>query len=64
VIETFERFGTKSNWVARQLKTILLKDVTKDESIITDHIWSTCGIIDWIGGEFIFNKYFFQSSLI
>ena len=43
VTATFERFGTKSSWGAGHLKTILLKDVTKDESIITDHIWFTCG---------------------
>jgi hypothetical protein len=39
----FERFGIKSSWGPGHEKTLLLTNVTKDDSVITDHIWFTCG---------------------
>ena len=39
----FERFGIKSSWGCGHEKTLLLTNVVKDDTIITDHIWFTCG---------------------
>ena len=42
VTATFDRFGFKNGYKG-PLKTILLVNVKKDEKLITDHLWFTCG---------------------
>lgn len=42
----FERFGTKSGWHGHEDRTILLKDIRRENApthILTDHLWFTCG---------------------
>ena len=38
-----ERFGTKPNWHGFPEKTILLRDVKREEVIVADHLWFKCG---------------------
>ncbi|MCL5971970.1 MAG: hypothetical protein M1499_05350 [Firmicutes bacterium] len=45
-IGVFERFGTKRGWHGHEDRTILLKDVRREnapDGIVTDHLWFTCG---------------------
>jgi hypothetical protein len=39
----FVRFGTRSAYRGLPPKTCLFRDVTRRGSVITDHIWFTCG---------------------
>ncbi len=43
VTATFERFGIKSGYMGRQLRTVLLRDVRRGDEVLTDHLWFTCG---------------------
>lgn len=38
---TFVRFGKKSGWKGREIKTLLFKDITSAGENICDHIWFT-----------------------
>ena len=42
VTATFERFGSRNSYMGTE-KTILLKDLMKDDELLCDHMWFSCG---------------------
>lgn len=41
---TFVRFGSKPAYKGAPIKTVLLINVTRRGSIVTDHLWFVCGV--------------------